>query len=100
MTKETIVETLLKKDKTKRVNQPTLKPAPMFSKEQQFMRTFFGHGDKVIFGNPQSQCKTNINGAIIHNRINGDEILIDNSSDMFGFGLQPHKTRSLFNARF
>ena len=79
-----------KKVTFKRINQPSPKVAPMYSKEQQFMRTFFGHGDKVIFNNPESRSLPVVNGALMPYSF-GDE---NESGTAESFGLGTIKRRT------
>jgi hypothetical protein len=78
-----------KKVNFKRVNQPIPKPAPMFSREQQFIRTFFGHGDHVIFNSGTDDSLPHMQGHLNPRRFNEED---DGTAQSFGFG--SIKTRS------
>jgi len=73
--------------------------APNYSKQQNFLRGLFGHGDKVIFNSPDSECRTTLNGALINNAVNGYPIDEDSAADSFGFGYQKKTTGKFFGIR-
>ena len=63
------------------------------STEQDFLRQLFGHGDKVIFGNEESESLPKLNGSLMPNIVNGDD---DSTASSFGFGRFKTGTGSLF----
>lgn len=79
-----------KKVKFKRTSQPSLNVAPMYSKEQAFMRGFFGHGDKVIFGSKDSESLPQMNGALMPYE-HGDD-LESGTAESFGLGSIKRRT--------
>lgn len=71
-------------DKTPKQKLPPLRMNPM-SQEQGMIKSFFGGGDHVIFGNEESESKVNISGALMPNQFS-DEIGNDDTASTFGFG--------------
>ncbi len=71
-----------KSEKLKR-NINTFQIGRQLSNEQDFLRQLFGHGDKVIFGNEESESLPKLNGSLMPNMVNGDE---DGTASSFGFG--------------
>lgn len=87
-----IGQKVISKDKVKfkRVNQPTPKVAPMYSKEQHFIRTFFGHGDHVIFGSKDSESLPKMNGALMPYETGNEEE--SGTAESFGLGKIKNRT--------
>lgn len=51
-----------------RKKQPVMKPlvvGQQLSTEQTFLRMTFGHGDKILFGNEESECLPKFNGVLM-----------------------------------
>ena len=69
-------------DKTPRQKLPPLRMNPM-SQEQGMIKSFFGGGDRVLFGNEESESKVNISGALMPNQFDD---LNDDTASTFGFG--------------
>jgi hypothetical protein len=69
-------------DKTPRQKLPPLRMNPM-SQEQGMIKSFFGGGDRVIFGNEESESKVNISGALMPNQFDDED---DSTAQSFGFG--------------
>lgn len=63
------------------------------STEQDFLRQLFGHGDKVIFGNEESESLPKLNGTLMPNVINGDD---DGTAMSFGLGRNKSRTGEFF----
>ena len=77
-------------------NPKIIKVNNNISEEQSMLQQLFGGGDRVMFNVPDSECKPQINGALMDSVINGDNPNEDNTSDLFGFGTQRKTTRRFF----
>lgn len=87
------------KNTSQNVSMPQNMNVPTFSRQQQFLRELFGHGQKIIFNSPDSECRTTLNGALINNVVNGYPIEEDTTADSFGFGYQRKSTGKFFGIR-
>ena len=74
--------------KISNLNRPII--SPYLSQEQSMIDNLFGGGDRVIFNNSESQCKTNINGSLMPNTTGND--LNDETASTFGFGSVKHRS--------
>ena len=70
------------------LNKPMI--SPYLSQEQTMIDNLFGGGDRVIFNNPESQCKTNINGALMPNTMGDD--FEDETASTFGYGRNKYRS--------